>query len=526
MFSVAFSSLVAEDEDDEQDEAQAPGPGGGGGAEEDLQAMAEEGAHHATPAGLDTATEANADDAASSAVAVAGLDQSTDDLSEEESGGVAEPADSAQGAATFPAPLVATELPEDSNGGGGVGILEPEEDGDDEDGAPDDLEHDTEDEEAETEADSTLDTSFTETEADTSVEVETSITVDDDNATAATAVEASSSRVCGDTLSSALAFARPPGPTANHRRSSHRLSFAAASVQPVDFSDLFPQPTSVGPSISTSRRRSSMMGYPTAGPQSWSAEEAGQGPRTPLTHANSTPRGGALLWSNLPSTPLVSAFGPEYSHHPYGGEWGGSGRNGASSSSTLQRRTTMETWQRDLDDMHSRANMMRQHLANHTLPPSVAPSFADAMSSGRSLAREMHATPGRSQRAWPFAENSLAATFAPPSSPCASDYYSNNLPETSVQQWPPLDHPTRTHSEAFRSEEPPHSASGDRCSNFSSWTSSSSCNTGASSSYGSAVGAKREREVRRSEVDGDSSSGEEGDSGTEPSAYRARPKGI
>jgi len=498
---------VAEDEEDEQDEAQAPGPGGGGGAEEDLQAMAEEGALHATPAGIDTATEANADDAASSSsvATVAALDQSTDGggLSEEDSG----------------VELPAFTAPEASDAA--AGILEPDEDGDGEDNARNDLDDDADEEEADTEADSTLDTSFTETEADTSVEIEANTSVEEEINNSTTALEANSSRACGASYAHLVAAAAlAPGSMTNRRRNSHRLSFAAASVQPVDFADLFAMPASMGPSTSSnsnSRRRSSIVGHPSVGgAPGWSAEDAGQGPRTPFRHANHTPRGGALLRSNLPPTPLVSAFGPEYNYHPYGewgvGEGGGGGRSGA--SSTLQRRTTMETWQLDLDDMHSRATMMRRLHATHTLPPSVPPFFVDSVSSSvsssRSLAREMYAAPGSSQRAWPFADGGVASTAVPTSSPRAS----NN----SSMAWPSLEPP--------HTNQPPHSASGEHSFHFRSEPSSSSSGIRMSSSSSTEVGAKRIREVRRCEVDGDSSSEEDSDSETRTSASRTRPEDI
>lgn len=97
---------MAEDEDDEQKEAQAPGPRGGVDGEEDPQGKSMEGAHYKTPAGIEPAIGANAEDKASSIATAATHDQSTvtdgGELPEEVSG--VKPAvvrRSAQGAPAF-----------------------------------------------------------------------------------------------------------------------------------------------------------------------------------------------------------------------------------------------------------------------------------------------------------------------------------------------------------------------------------------------------------------------------------------
>jgi len=63
----------------------------------------------------------------------------------------------------------------------------------------------------------------------------------------------------------------------------------------------------------------------------------------------------------------VSAYAPY-------DDWGFA-THGSGESGVLQRRTTLETWQLDLDDMDGRATMMRRHLATHTLPGNTAASF-------------------------------------------------------------------------------------------------------------------------------------------------------
>jgi hypothetical protein len=327
----------------------------------------------------------------------------------------------------------------------------------------------SDEDEDEDEADTTLDTSFAETEADTSVEIEEASQTED-------------------------AFARG---SATNRRGS-LLTAAAASVQPVEFADLFALPAAVG---NPSRRGSAAQ---SCAPPLWSATAASHGPRTPFAQKGSgTPR--ALLRPNLPPTPLVSAYGP---YDDWGFATHGSGQSGV-----LQRRTTLETWQLDLDDMDGRATMMRRHLATHTLPGNTA-SFNAADSGSSSSLR----APGSHRMRVP-GEGSATA----PSSPATVDPAGSNgtWPLASPGAANAADTPNAcAHLRSQQREDaatagdwPTRSGSSGRGLQYDAGGGSSNSSTG--------TGIKRNLDARcRSE---DSSADEDSDDGAGPSS-RARPE--